>query len=226
MSRLVCLLNRLAWVSRGCAVRVPWPRLLSGVVLSLLGLMSCLGSQGFTPTRFYSINVASEAAPLALRTWPVMLGVRPFTAALRYRDRILYRVSDVEVGFYEYARWVEPPEEMVLRAVTERLRQARLFRQVTSADSVQLPAWILSAEVTRFDEVRGTSASQAECWLRLELRHARTEVLLWSGVLQASALLQAETPQGLAQAMSRAVQDVARDLVLQLQEASLSQASK
>jgi ABC-type uncharacterized transport system auxiliary subunit len=151
----------------------------------------------------------------------VFLGVRPFTAATRYRDRILYRLSEVEIGFYEYDRWVEPPEEMVTRMVGSMVRASGLFRQVVAADNVQLPAWILSAELTRFDEVRLRENSRAECWLRVELRRARDEQLLWSEVISAAVPFAAETPEALAQAMRRAVRQVALRLITGLEKADL-----
>lgn len=191
------------------------------MVLCLLG--GCLGSRDFTPIRYYSVDRLPPIVLQVNRSWPMPLGVRPFRAATRYRDRILYRLSAVEVGFYPYDRWVEPPEEMVASVMVSALRASGLFRQVISADHVQLPAWILSGELLRFDEVRTGEKSHAECWLRVELRRAQDDQLLWSEVLKAAAPLTAETPKALAQAMSRAVQQVAATLVTSLDKANLPQ---
>jgi ABC-type uncharacterized transport system auxiliary subunit len=193
--------------------------LVSLMVVCSLG--GCFPPQEFTPVRYYTIEPLSLQGYQVTRTWPITLGVQPFTAATRYEDRILYRLSEVEVGFYEYDRWVEPPEEMVTRVVTTFLRTSGLFQLVTSADNVRLPAWILSGEVTRFDEVRTPAGSQAECWLRLELRRARDEQLLWSEVLTATTFLSAETSAALAQAMSQAVHEIALHLVERLSTAAL-----
>ena len=195
-------------------------RLLSSlIVVCILG--GCLAPKQSTEVRYYSINPLPLQDYHVARVWPVPLGVQPFTAATRYRDRILYRLSDVEVGFYEYDRWVELPEEMVTRAVMAVLRNSGLFRMVTLAPSVRPPAWLLRGEVIHFDEVRTPPVSQAECGLRLELRRADDEQLLWSKVLTASELLAADTTEALAQAMSQAVHDVALELVKQLATAAL-----
>jgi ABC-type uncharacterized transport system auxiliary subunit len=106
--------------------------------------------------------------------------------------------------------------------VSHMVRASGLFRQVVPADSVQLPAWILSGEVTRFDEVREAGGRRAECWLRVEVRRGRDEQLLWSEVLSAVEPLTEETPAALAQAMSRAVQRVAQRLITALEKAPLS----
>ncbi len=184
----------------------------------LCGLLAgCLGPRSFTPIRYYSLEPEAGSIPQATRTWAMPLGIQPFTAATRYRDRILYRLSEVEVGFYEYDRWVEPPQEMVARVVASALHASGLFRQLRQVDHIQLPAWILSATLLRFDEVRVPNASLAECWLRLELRRARDERLLWSKTLKSTVALTTKTPAALATAMTLAVQQIARQLITELQ---------
>lgn len=194
---------------------------LASSVLALLLVGGCLGRGDFTPIRYYSVDSLPVNVAPAARSWPVPLGMRPFTAATRYRDRILYRISAVEVGFYQYDRWVEPPEEMVMRVMTTALGASGLFRQVVAVDVVQLPAWILSGELIRFDEVRDTGGRRAECWLRVEVHQAHDERLLWADVLRATEPLAAETPEALAQAMNRAVQQVAASLIARLEKAAL-----
>lgn len=189
------------------------------IIISFLG--GCLGRREFTPVRYYSIDTLSASAPHVARSWPVSLGIQPFTAATRYQDRILYRLSEVEVGFYPYDRWVDPPEEMVAHVVASTVRDSGLFRQVVPADDAPLTAWILSGELMRFDEVRMDEQSRSECWLRVELRRAPDAQLLWSDVLKAAVLLSAETPEALALAMSRAVQHIAIRLVRELERAPL-----
>lgn len=195
---------------------------LGGLLLLGCLLGGCLRGGDFTPVRFYSVDTAAITPPPVTHSWPIALGIRPFSAPSRYRDRILYRLSEVEVGFHEYDRWVEPPEEMVTRVISTTMQAAGLFRQVLPADSVQLPAWILSGEVLRFDEARTGSVSRAECWLRIELRRAQDEQLVWSDRLQASIPLASETAEALAQAMSRAVQQVVRELISRLEKANLT----
>jgi ABC-type uncharacterized transport system auxiliary subunit len=182
----------------------------------------CLGRGEIIPIRYYGVDSLSAPVPPATHTWQVALGVRPFTAATRYRDRILYRTSAVEFAFYPYDRWVEPPEEMVTRLVSHMVRASGLFPQVVPADNAQLPAWILSGEVTRFDEVREAGGRRAECWLQVEVRRGRDDQLLWSEVMSAVEPLTDETPEALARAMSRAVQRIAQTLITALEKAPLS----
>jgi ABC-type uncharacterized transport system auxiliary subunit len=194
---------------------------LAGGMLALLLMGGCLGRGNLTPIRYYSVDSLPINVTPAARSWSVTLGVRPFTAATRYRDRMLYRLSAVEVGFYQYERWVEPPEEMVTRVLSTALGASGLFRQVVAADIIQLPAWILSGELIRFDEVREAGGRRAECWVHVEVQQAHDERLLWADVLKATEPLTAETPEAFAQAMSRAVQQVAISLISKLEKAAL-----
>jgi ABC-type uncharacterized transport system auxiliary subunit len=191
------------------------------LLVCAVSLGGCLGRGEITPIRYYGVDSLPATIPQVTPIRQVSLGIRAFTAATRYRDRILYRTSAVEVGFYPYDRWVEPPEEMVTRVVSHMIRASGLFQQVSPADNVQLPAWILSGDVTRFDEVREAAGRRAECWLRVEVRRARDEQLLWSEVLSAVEPLASDTPEALAQAMSRAVQRVVSQLIVALQNAAL-----
>lgn len=187
-------------------------------------LTGCLGTRPFTPVRYYSLEPLTDTIPRAIQSWTIPLGIQPFTAATRYRERMLYRSSEVEVNFDEYDRWVEPPEEMVTRIIAAALRDAGLFPQIQQVATLQLPAWVLSAELLRFDEVRGPQAWRAECWLRLALRRAQDEHLLWSKTLRAVVPLSDKSAAGFAVAMSTAVQQIAQQLITDLQTADLPRA--
>lgn len=183
-------------------------------------LTGCLGARPFIPLRYYSLEPLTDNIPHATHSRTIALGIQPFTAASRYHERMLYRLSEVEVNFYEYDRWVEPPEEMVTRIIAASLRASGLFQQVQQADNLRLPAWFLSAELLRFDEVREPPERRAECWLRLALRRAPDERLRWSKTLRAAVPLAHQTAAGFAAAMSAAVQQIARQLITELQTAS------
>lgn len=208
-----CEMRHTAW--KNVAVR-------TGCVLAICALLTgCLGTRGYIPVHYYSLELPTDNTPRATRSWATPLGIQPFTAATRYRERIVYRLSEVEVNFYEYNRWVEPPAEMVTRIVATMLHASGLFPQVQQVTNLRLPAWVLSAVLLRFDEVRGAHQSRAECWLQVELRRAQDERLLWSKTLRAAVPLSNQSAAALASAMSVAVQQIARQLITELQMADL-----
>ena len=191
-----------------------------GLLIGLWMLGGCFQPERFQ-VRYYRLDDLTGAVPQAERTLPVTLGIQPLTAATHYRDRILYRISEVEVGFYPFDRWVEPPEEMVTRFLTRVIARSNLFQQVVPAHDIRPQALVLSGEVTRFDELREPAGRRAQCELRLVLRRARDEQLVWAGPISATVALDQATPVGLAAAMTRAVEEVAVKLLQQWQQAGL-----
>lgn len=66
-------------------------------------------------------------------------------------DRIVYRTSAEEAGFYEIARWTERPENYLRRALSRTLFEERGFSRVVAGS-----APTLQAELVAFEEVRGS----------------------------------------------------------------------
>jgi ABC-type polar amino acid transport system ATPase subunit len=92
---------------------------------------------------------------------------------------------------------------------------------VVPAHDIRPQVLLLSGEVTRFDELHEPAGRRAQCELRLVLRRARDEQLVWAGPVSATVALDQETPGGLAAAMTRAVEEVTVKLLQQWQQAGL-----
>ncbi len=87
--------------------------------------------------RFYTLAIDSidsaARAPAAPRT-TLRLAVDDVKIAPEYRtDRLAYRESPYDIGYYGYHRWAAPPEALVRRALRERLAAAGLFASVEEA---------------------------------------------------------------------------------------------
>jgi cholesterol transport system auxiliary component len=68
------------------------------------------------------------------------------------KERIAYRDSDHEFGFYEDRRWTERPEVYLQRAIERSLFEERGLRRALS-----LSAPTLTVDLIEFEEVRGVS---------------------------------------------------------------------
>lgn len=88
-------------------------------------------------------GAAPEAEPLAL-----MLGRVRGSAHLR--ERIAYRPSESELGFYETRRWTERPESYLRRALSAELFQQRGLQPILAG-----PGATLDVELVAFEETRG-----------------------------------------------------------------------
>jgi ABC-type uncharacterized transport system auxiliary subunit len=144
-----------------------------GLALSMALLSGCaLMSKGeaaspryFSPSRERAPGAAErEAQPLELR----MGRIEP---AAHIEERMAYRVSDTELGYYDDRRWTEPPEEFVRRALDEELFERRGFQRVISGD-----APTLDVEVLSFEELR-QGAPRARLTLAVTLRNDRRALL-------------------------------------------------
>jgi cholesterol transport system auxiliary component len=65
------------------------------------------------------------------------------------KERIAYRDSDHEVGFYEDKRWTERPEVYLLRAMERALYEERGLKRALASS-----APTLTADLVEFEEVR------------------------------------------------------------------------
>ena len=100
---------------------LPW--LLAA--LALLG--SCVFRSG-DPPRFYepdsaALHGAVGDRPAAAATAGVPVRLRRVRSAAFFRERIVWRASEVEYGFYEERRWNDLPAHYVERALVTKLRE-------------------------------------------------------------------------------------------------------
>lgn len=116
-----------------------------------------------TPT-LTSANGAPAAAPA-----PVELRLGKITSGPHLRERIAYRESNHEIGYYEDRRWTERPDSYVRRALERRLFEEGGFRRVLGGT---VPA--LDVEVLAFDEIRTPTGRAARVALRMVVFQDRT----------------------------------------------------
>lgn len=191
------------------------------VLLVVTGLTGCaMWSARYTPIRTYTLDVQPAVQPASASLGPV-LGVRRFSSAGRYQYRMVYRLSDVEAGVYEYDRWIELPDEMVTQAFITTLRAARLFDRVEPEDALRLPPIVLHGDLLRFDEVIDPNGRYAECVVRLRLVNADRNVILWAETISATAPVDKPTGADVARAMNQAVAAAAEKSVVALAGADL-----
>ena len=87
---------------------------------------------------------ASAPAPLAME-----LRIGHVTAASYLDERMVFRDSPVELGYYQERRWTEAPEEYVRRRIERALFEERGLRHVVGGS-----APTLEVELTAFEEIR------------------------------------------------------------------------
>jgi cholesterol transport system auxiliary component len=168
----------------------------------------------FTPT-----GVLEPEAPVRELSSVHELRLGQVDSAAHLEERIAYRVSDTELGYYEDRRWTEPPEQYLRRALSDELFEKRGLRRVVSGSAPTLDVELVSFEELRHGQPR------ARLGLRFSLRDDRRSLLERALVVE-RPLGEAKSGDGgpeLAVAMARvldqAVADLADQIIRQLEAA-------
>jgi cholesterol transport system auxiliary component len=194
--------------------------LLSGVVL--LGLQPACAltskAEALSPRYFNPQLAAGPHSRAAAQPFELRLG--QVSSASHLDERISYRISAAEVGFYEDRRWTEIPEAFLRRALERELFEERRLSRVVSGI-----APVLDVELTSLEEVRG-NPSRARVTLTVSLRDERRSLLERSVELEEPVSEQAGADPAqrlaltLAVTLARAVQTVGEEVVARLNEAA------
>jgi ABC-type uncharacterized transport system auxiliary subunit len=146
-----------------------------------------------------------EAPPLELRLGRV-------EAASYLREKIAFRDSGEEVGYYETLRWTETPDAFARRALGRALFQDHGLAEVVSGVAPQL-----EVEVTAFEEIRAPK-HLARVEITWKLRDHRN--VLVQRVARVEKPVDGDAPGAIADAMGaaldEAVETVAGDVIAEL----------
>jgi cholesterol transport system auxiliary component len=176
--------------------------------------------------RYFNPQLAAAAERSQAAAQPFELRLGQVSSASHLDERISYRISAAEVGFYEDRRWTEIPEAFLRRALERELFEERRLSRVVSG-----VAPVLDVELTALEEVRG-NPSKARVTLTFSLRDERRSLLERSVELEQPVSEQAgaDPAQRLAQALTmtlaRAVQTVGGEVVGRLSEVTALAAEK
>ena len=162
-------------------------------------------------TKYYRLDIPVAALPTS-QPAPALLRIEPFrAAALLRQDRIVYRPSPVEVGYYEYHRWAEPPNESITRALADQLTRSRVFQSVEISDGAEKTGYVLRGTIDRLQEVDYRGGVKAQVSVSVELEDAARQQIIWTGAASSEFAVAKGDVQAVVAAMSEASeQSVAR----------------
>jgi ABC-type uncharacterized transport system auxiliary subunit len=188
-------------------------------VAALLTMCAC----GSLPqTHFYRLTPATFSAvrePIA-----GVLAIATLEAEAVYSDDgIVYRTSPNKVDYYSYHRWTSPPAVQLTDYLADAFERTGLFRQVESEPSSVTQA-VLSGRLTSFDEVDVTETQWiGRVELQLQLQDPRSGVMFWSKRYVESEPIAQRSPEGLAVALSVAMQRIVTSSATELASAMQAQ---
>ena len=182
--------------------------LVAGVAV---GLSACALFSHSDAPRFFDPEPAAReraAADPAGATTSVKVPVRlgPVQSSSFRRDRIVWRSSEVELGFYEQRRWTDLPSHYVERALARELYERRGISRTGAK-----PAVTLLADVVAFDDVIAP-AREAYVAIFVSLVATDQRQLLVREFTARSPIADGD-PASVARAMGVALDDCVRQIV-------------
>ena len=175
-----------------------------GLLVGLLVLGGCLLRTPDPPRFFRPGSAALEAAAEDQGDPPAPGGIAIRLRGVRsepfLRERIVWRVSEVEYGLYEQRRWIDVPAHYVEQALGRRLRETPGLRLTNDPQAVAL-----HVDVLAFDDVLAPT-HEANVTLAVTLDDpARGRLLMRT--LNARAGIENDDPASMAKAMGQALDD-------------------
>ena len=205
----------------GRLVLRPWR--LSLLMVLLVG---CLGGCG-KPPMLVNQFILEYPAPVTggKAKLPAALKVDLFSVAQAFNaNAMVYQPRPFQTQVYNYSRWRANPGYLVTDFLIRDLRESGLFKAVFGPDSSAKHRFKLEGGVAEFQEVDGPDGWQASLALTVTLLDTQQEELPQRVVFQknyrALSPLPEKTPQGLAQGMSRAMEQVSAQIINDTWEAA------
>lgn len=171
----------------------------------MLPLLSGCGGK-IPNTNYYLLHLpdppARSAEPL-----PKTAVLMPFDASeMLTQDRIVYRPTREEVGFYEYHRWAEDPRTTVTNAFLNHLRRLNTFSQVVPFDARAKGDYIIRGRIERLEEVDFEQGVTVHVRLSAEVVEANTQEAVWQGTEEGAGEVTVGEVRDVVRQMSAATQ--------------------
>ena len=95
-------------------------------------------------------------------------------------DRVVYGMTDVEMGVDEYHRWTEPPTEMLEQLLVAHLRRSGQYKSVQRISSIARGDYLLRGHLTALNEQDTSAGIKAQFAIQLELVDQKAGSVVWT----------------------------------------------
>jgi ABC-type uncharacterized transport system auxiliary subunit len=197
-------------------------------LLALLAalLVACLSGCG-KPPMLVNQYILEYPAPVTgpKARIPADIKVELFSVAQTFNTyAMVYQPQPFQSQSYNYSRWRANPGYLVTDYLIRDLRESGLFKAVFGPDSGDKHRFRLEGGVAEFQELDAPGGWQASLALTVTLLDTAQEELPQRVVFQKNYRvlepMVEKTPQGLAQAMSRAMEQVSARIINDTYEAA------
>ncbi|HET8965423.1 MAG TPA: ABC-type transport auxiliary lipoprotein family protein [Candidatus Acidoferrum sp.] len=156
--------------------------------------------------RYYTLSTPPALAQTSAQPVPVTIIVGRLNAPHLLRDdRVVYAMSDVELGVDEYHRWAEPPTGMIERLLVERLRGSHQYKAVQHLSSTTRGDFILRGHLAALNEVDDPAGIKARFSLQLELFDVKAGHVVWNDKYTGDEPVPQKTVTSVVQSLQKSV---------------------
>ena len=196
-----------------------WGKSVVSLLLLSLTAVVVLGGCG-KPPNLINRYILDYPPPAVGRLSPVDAGIKVELFAVDEainRPEMVYRVNPYKTLVYQYNRWRTDPGYLVTDYITRDLRDSRLFTAVFSYDRSGEARFHLEGGVADFQENDLPPPWQAALKVNVTLldtdKENIAEKVVFQRTYQDQETMTVKTPQGLAEAMSAAMERVSKKII-------------
>jgi ABC-type uncharacterized transport system auxiliary subunit len=169
-------------------MRHPHKRLGNSRFAKAVSFFLCLAAAGMLAgcvtarsPRYYYLNAPTVEPQANAQQFPVILLVGRLSAPRVLRDdRVVYGMTDVELGVDEYHRWSEPPTEMIEELLVTLLRRSGQYKSVQKISSTARGDFLLRGHLASFNEIDSPNGIVARFNIQLELFDQKNGMVVWT----------------------------------------------
>jgi ABC-type uncharacterized transport system auxiliary subunit len=193
--------------------------------LAVVGLALLVCGCGKPPMLVHQYLLEYPAPPLTGASLNADLKVERFAVAQAYNTTsMIYQPQAFKSQAYKYHRWRVNPGYLVTDYLVRDLRNSGRFTAVFTYESSEKTRFVLEGGVEDFQELDNPDAWQAALALVVTLIDTSQEGVPQKVVFQKSYRVTepmvAQTPQGLAESMSRAMEQASARIISDVYEAA------
>ncbi len=200
-----------------------WPNLTLLMSAMVLIAGCSLGAKPSYKVNQYTLEYPSPTL-IELSSVNELIKVEQFSVAQTFNtSAMVYKEGPNLRNVDPYNRWRTKPGEMTAEYLIRDLRNSDLFRAVVSYDDSMETRYLLEGQVDEFLDVSEKDGRKAVLslnvtFLDLKKREA-AERVIFQRDYKAVEPYPEKTPTALAQGMSRAMEKISRQIILDLQDA-------
>jgi ABC-type uncharacterized transport system auxiliary subunit len=200
-----------------------WPN-LTLLMLAMVLMTSCsLGPKPSYKVNQYTLEYPSPNVK-ELTSVNELIKVEEFSVAQTFNtSAMIYKEGPNLRNVDPYNRWRTKPGEMTAEYLTRDLRNCGLFRAVLSYNDSEETRYLLEGQVDEFLEVSGKDGRKAVLGLNVTFldltKRNMIERVIFQRDYKAVEPYPEKTPAALAKGMSRAMEKISTQIILDIQEA-------